>query len=85
MHLAEEVRLGADPRVLERGELVAARGDGLDHPRRRDERMRRAGRRLQLVRRHPGPRDRDLDGRLAHVRDARSRGPTARRRRRSRR
>ena len=81
MHLADEVRLGADPRVLGRGQLLVARADRLDDPRGGEQRVRRARRRLQLVRRHPGPRDRDLDRRLAHVRDATSWPLTARRRR----
>src|SRR5579883_918705 len=67
--LAEEVRLGADPRVLDRGELVSPPADRLDHPGCGMERMRRPRRYLQLVGRHPRPRDRDLGRRLAHVRD----------------
>ena len=68
MQLAEEVRLGADPFVLDLRQLVVSRCDRLDHLARGEERMRRARRRLQLVRRHARARDLDLDRGLAHVR-----------------
>ncbi len=69
MHLAEEVRLGADPLVLDRRQLLGARADRLDHPGGDDDRIGRAGRRLQLVRDHPLPPDRDRERRAARVRD----------------
>ena len=69
MHLADEVRLGADPLVCRRGQLLGARADRLDHPGGDEGRVGRPGGRLQLVRDHPGPADRDLEGRAARVRD----------------
>ena len=69
MHLAEEVRLRPDPLVLDRGQLLGARADRLDHPGGDEVRVGRAGRRLQLVRDHALAADRDLEGRAARVRD----------------
>ena len=67
VHLAEEVGLGADERVLDRRELGVAGGEGLDHASGGGNRMRRPGVGLQLVRREPGPGDRDLHRREPHV------------------
>jgi hypothetical protein len=69
VHLAEEVRLGADPLVLGRGQLLGARTDSLGCPGRDEDRVGRAGGRLQLVRDHAWAADRDFEGGAAGVRD----------------
>ena len=71
VHLADEVRLGADPRVLDRGQLVAPRGTS---PRRPSPRRRSgcgvSGGVCSSCVGMPGRVIVDLRGRLAHVRDA---------------
>ncbi len=67
VHLAEEVRLGADQGVLDRRQLGVSGGDRADHLAGGDDRVRRAGGGLQLVRGRAGTGDRDLHRRAAEV------------------
>ena len=74
VHLPEEVRLRADPLVLDRRQLLVAGADRLDHPGGDEIWIWRAGRGHQLVGDGAVAADRDLERRATDVRNRKGRG-----------